>query len=253
MIRGKVHAGSNHGDPAREVRQSGLTTGSFVRSAGVLTGPALLSAPLRGCNQRTPREGYTHGANGVLQVPDGRRSWPPGPHLVPNWGRRDRPFQPLGLGGLRFPHTYPSCIHPISLAWLSSTCGVQGSCVHLQLYERQVDNLRKLPEKGSILASIAAIAARIAINRSVSTSFRPLLEAAFHYQLAHTQTLCTILRSGLCDCIGVYGEWVHAGEPPGHPAQKLKKPTRSLQLGTKYGPGGHGRRPYGTCSTPLAP
>ena len=144
LIGGKVHAGSNHGDPAREVRQSGLTTGSFVRSAGVLTGPALLSAPLHGCNQRTPREGYTHGANGVLQVPDGRRSWPPGPYLVPNWGRRDRPFQPLGLGGLRFPRTCPSCIHPIGLAWLSSTCGVQGSCVHLQLYERQVDNcLRK--------------------------------------------------------------------------------------------------------------
>ena len=118
--------------------------GSFVRSAGVLAGPALLSAPPHGGNQRTAREGYTHGANGVLQVPYGRRSWPPRSYLSPSWGLRDRLFQLLGLGGLRFPHTYPSRIHSISLAWLSSTCGVQGSCVHLQLYERQVDNcLRK--------------------------------------------------------------------------------------------------------------
>ena len=117
---------------------------SFVRSAGVLTGPALLSAPIHGCTQRTPREGYTHGANGVLQVPYGRRPWPPGPYLVPSWGLRDRLFQPLGRVARWFPHTCPSCIHPISLAWLYSTCGVQGSCLHLQLYERQVDNcLRK--------------------------------------------------------------------------------------------------------------
>jgi hypothetical protein len=51
-------------------------------------GPALLSARRYVYAQRTPREGYTHGANGVLQVPDGRRPWPPGPCLVPNWGRR---------------------------------------------------------------------------------------------------------------------------------------------------------------------
>ena len=117
---------------------------SFVRLAGVLTGPALLSAPLCGRNQRTPREGYTHGANNVLQVPHGRRPWPPRPYLSPSWGLRDRLYQPLGLGGLRFPHTYPSHIHPISLAWLSFTCGVQGSCVHLQLCERQVDNCPRM-------------------------------------------------------------------------------------------------------------
>ena len=111
-----------------------------MRSVGVRTGPALLSARRYVYAQRTPREGYTHGANGVLQVQHGRRPWPPGSCLSPSWGRRDRLFQPLGLGGHRFPHTYPSRIHPISFAWLSSTCGVQGLCVHLQLNERQVDN-----------------------------------------------------------------------------------------------------------------
>jgi hypothetical protein len=132
VARGKVHTGLGHGEPALGVRQNGLDIALFVLSAGVLTGPALLSAPLHGCNQRTPREGYTHGANGVLQVPDGRRPWPPGPYLVPNWGRRDRLFQPLGLGGLRFPHTYPSLIHTIGFAWPPSKCGAQGLSMHLQ-------------------------------------------------------------------------------------------------------------------------
>ena len=42
-------------------------------------------------------------------------------------------------------------------------------------------------------------------------------------------------------------------EPPGHPAQKLKKPTRSPQLGDKYDPGGHVQAPNARRNTALAP
>ena len=79
-------------------------------------GPALLSARRCVYAQRTPREGYTHGANGVLQVPDGRRPWPPGPYLVPSWGLRDRLFQPLGRVARWFPRVDPLPIYTDTIA-----------------------------------------------------------------------------------------------------------------------------------------
>ena len=75
---------------------------------GVHTGPALLSSRRHGETQRTTGEGYAHGANAMPWVPHGRHHWSPGPHLCPNWWRRDRPSPTFGPGApASAPNTSP--------------------------------------------------------------------------------------------------------------------------------------------------
>ena len=113
---GKVHTGLGYGEPALGVRQNGLDVALFVLSAGARMGPALLSARRHGGTQRTTDEGCSHGANAVLRIPYGRRPWPPGPHLYPNWGRRGRLFPPLGRVDLGFLRPYSLLIHTVTMA-----------------------------------------------------------------------------------------------------------------------------------------
>ena len=87
-MRGDVHTVTYRGEPALEVTRFGALNGTLGVLLGMFRGPALLSARRHVCAQRTPREGYTHGANAVLRLAFGPRTWPPGSCLSPSWGLR---------------------------------------------------------------------------------------------------------------------------------------------------------------------
>ena len=159
VARYKVHTGLGCGEPALGVRQNGLDIALFVLSAGARMGPALLSARRHGGTQRTTDEGHSHGANAVLRIPCGRRPWPPGPYLHPNWCRRGRLFPPLGREGLGFLHPHSRLMHTSGLTWPSSMCGVQGMWVCAQTVESCLQERAKSPRDGTVDCSRSAVAA----------------------------------------------------------------------------------------------